>query len=464
MGVRMEKQEELQQWKEHLYELIPEVLKQISWLEQGNVQATTKLDCPKELKAVAEELIGIQNNLGEYQRAQISKQSIEIIKYYAKKAGCSFDDAIAQAVENDRYISKDAIEARGVMGYVLEIQRVYNKYYQKHNVFPINAMNAEVKRACRNFKTDVTLPDKVQTIIEVFLPEYKGINIVEKDYSIEPQSKRELTQEEINKTLNYINKFAKKGKIDKIFAEENQQDFTKMCRLLAKANMSLDEFLKQYTDLTYSKCYSVKVVPAVKQMILFYKNKYLTTKAIKDNDPYLRNKIDVAQKITHKYTMKDLVHYLNINGDNILEGRRSLTVKEIELRAQNLIKKLEEIYPEHVIDKHFITKHPDLYEILKLVASRLNHGDINEFLKQNGFTRESSHASELDERFYLSENDFSFYGFDDLSEVELEECDFKELNPVDYYGVYNRLIFDNQDGPGSGGVVKIMTQNTISNV
>lgn len=462
MGVRMDKQEELQQWKERLVELIPEVLKQITWINDGAVQATIKADCSKGLKSVAEELITIQNNLGEYQRAQISKQSIEKIKYYAKKAGCSFDEIIAQTVDNGRYLSKDAIEARGVMGYVLEIQRVYNEYYQKYNVFPINAMDWKVKRACRNFKTDVTLTDKVQAIIEVFLPEYKGINIVEKDYSIEPQSKRELTQEEIEQLIKYVMTFAEDGKIDKIFAEENEQDFTKMCRLLAKANMSLDEFLKNYTNLTYSKCYSVRVVPAVKQMILAYKYRNSTTKGITDRDSYLRNKIEVAQKITEQYTMRDLVKFLNIDGDNVLEGGQSLTMRELELRTKKFVAQLEKLYPDHVIDKSFIARYPELYESLKLLSSRLNQGDMNKFLAQYGFTRESSHEREIDERFYLSKNDLTYYRFNNLTEVELEECDFKELNPVDYYGVYSKLIFNKQDGLGSRGAKKI-TQDTISN-
>lgn len=462
MGVRMDKQEELQQWKERLSELIPEVKKQITWIENGAVQATMKTDCPKELESVAKELIAIQNNLGEYQRGQISKQNIERIKYYAKKAGCSFDDVIAQAVDNGRYLSKDAIEARGVMGYVLEIQRVYNEYYQKYNVFPINAMDWKVKRACRNFKTDVTLTDKVQAIIEVFLPELNGINIVEKDYKVEPQSKRELTQEEIEQIIKYVVAFAEDGKIDKIFSEENRQDFTKICRLLAKANLTLDEFLKNYTNLTYSKCYSVSVVPAVKQMILAYKYRNSTTKGITDKDPYLRNKIEVAQKITEKYTMRDLVEFLNIDGDNVLEGGQSLTMRELELRTQRFIKQLEKIYPDHVIDKSFIANYPKLYETLKLLSSRLNQGNMNKFLEQYGFTRESSHEREIDERFYLSEMDLVYYRFGDLSDVELENCEIKELDPVDYYGVYNKLIFNNQDGLGSRGTRK-NTQDTISN-
>ena len=180
----MEKHEELFEWKEHLKELTPTILEQIEWIEKGKVQASVSPDCPEKLKAVAERLVELQNSVGEYQRNQISKEDVERIKYFSKTMKMGFDDVVKLAVSNSRYVSKDAIEARGVVGYIMEIQSVYDKIYKSHGVFPINAMNAEVKRACRNFKTDVSIKDKIEAIVEVFMPELGGMEIVETEFCI----------------------------------------------------------------------------------------------------------------------------------------------------------------------------------------------------------------------------------------------------------------------------------------
>lgn len=441
----MTKQEELQKWKERLAELSSKVIEQIDRKQEGFVYASKRPNCPDELNSVANELVAIQNNFGEYQRSQISQQAIQRLKYYSKKKRCSFEEAISAAVDNSRYLSKDTIEARAIADFVLDINRVYEEIYKKYNVFPINAMDAETKRGCRNFKTDVTVTEKVQAIIEVYLPELKGINIVERDYSIVPQSLRELTDKDIQGILEYISVFAEDGKIDAIFADKNKDDVISLCRLLAKSNMTLDKFLKTYTDLTYSKCYSVDVVPAVKQMINSYSDNYKTTRKITTLDPYLRHKIEVAQKATDNYSMRELVDYLDVKGDNDSHLKPALSRTELKLRCDYLLKRLDEIYPEHCIDKDFITTYPDLYELLKLLTSRYEFNDINEFLNHYGFSRESSHEMKVKNVVYLSENDLIHYNFNELSDEELKQCCIKELDPVDYFGTYNKLIYKKLD-------------------
>ena len=145
----MEKQQELFEWKEHLKELTPIIMEQIEWLEKGDVVASVSQNCPEKLKPVAERLVEIQNAVGEYQRNQISKEDVERIKYFSKNLKIGFYDVIKLAVDNSRYVSKDALEAKGVVGFILEIQSVYDKIYKQTGVFPINAMSAESKRACR---------------------------------------------------------------------------------------------------------------------------------------------------------------------------------------------------------------------------------------------------------------------------------------------------------------------------
>lgn len=444
----MEKHEELLQWKEHLKQLTPTILEQIEWLRAGKVQASVNSECPEKLLEVAKRLVELQNASGEYQRNQISKEDIEKIKYFSKTLKISFEDVVKLAVSNSRYVSKDVVEARGVVGYVLEIQSVYENIYKKHGVFPINAMNAEVKRACRNFKTDVSIKDKIEAIVEVFLPELSGMEIVEADYSISPQNKYELTTEEVERLVAYFKAHAQDGKVDSCFELENQKEFLEVCKLLAKANMSPDEFLKKWTDLTYSKCYSVDIIPATKQMVSSYRERFRTTQKITDFDPYLRSKIEAAERMLGKYTIKDLLTYLKVQNDNLGEGRNALSREELEAREFHLIKKLKEFYPNGKIHKNFIRTYPAFYEELKLLASRLGNGNIDNYLAHFGLSRESFHEQHSENVFYLSERDMVFYGFSEMAPADFDECNISELNPRDYFGIYNRLIALRQDGLG----------------
>lgn len=444
----MNKQEELDLWKERLRKLTPVVVSQFEWLKNNNVVASVNPKCPEKLKPVAERLVTLQNSVGEYQRNQISKEDIERIKYFSKMLKISFEEVINQAVSNSRYISKDIIEARGVVGFILNIQSVYDQFYAEHGVFPINAMDAEVKRACRNFKTDVTLKDKIEAIIEVFLPDLEGIHITEKDFSIVPQTKYELTEEEISVLVSYFNSMAEDGKIDKCFDSEHQEDFLSACNLLAKANLTLDEFLKKWTNLTYTKCYSANIIPATKQMVLSYREKHGTTTRISDLDPYLRSKLDAAERVAGKYSVRDLLNHWQIQNDNDINCRNSLTSWNLAEREIFIISKLKELYPDGVIDKDFIKNHPDLYEEIKLLSNRMGATGINDYLQRFGLSRESYHAQASENNIYLSSRDLQYYGFLRMPPIEFDECEISELNPRDYFGVYNKLVFKERDCMG----------------
>lgn len=444
----MEKHEELFEWKQHLKELTPIIMEQIEWLEKGEVVASVSSSCPEKLKTVAEHLVEIQNSVGEYQRNQISKEDIERIKYYSKTSGLGFYEVVKLAVNNSRYVSKDSLEAKGVVGFIIEIQSVYNKFYKQNGVFPINAMSAESKRACRSFKTDVSLKEKIEAIIEVFLPELQGINIVDRDYSIVPQSKYELSEQEISGLVAFFESKAIAGKINSCFDTENQKDFLEVCKLLAKANMTVDEFLKKYTNLSYTKCYSAEIVPAVKQMVLSYQERFDTTTKIREFDPYLRSKIDAAERAVGKYTVRDLLNYWRIPNDNTWEGRNSLTRADLEVRERGLVEKLNEFYSNGVIEKDFIKTHLDLYEELKLLSNRLYQCGIDEYLRKLGFVRQSSHSQASESVIFLSEADLKHYGFNDMAPLDFDECEIAELNPRDYFGVYNKLVWQGLDSLG----------------
>ena len=436
----MDKKQELQEWKNKLRQLVPDIMEQLDWIKQGKVKAEVNPNCPEKLREVAERLVEIQNNSGEYQRNQISKTDVERIKYFSKQNSMGFDDVVKLAVLNSRYMGKTAIEARGVAGFILEIQSVFNKYYNDHGALPINAMNAEVKRACRNFTTDVTLKDKIEAIIEVFLPELQGINIVDRDLTIEKTPKPELSNLEIRQLIEYFNGMAKNGRIDACFKEVNQKEFLRHCKILSKSGVSLDKFLTDYTGLTFSKCYEIQVVPAVEYMVNMHKAKTGTTTNITHTDPYLRHKIEIAEKATGKYSMVELVKELNINGDNEGRCRDHLTENEILMRRNVLLRRLKTLYPSGIIDKDFIKEHPAEYEDLKLVSNRSGFANMDAFLNTAGFKRERFHESARQAVVYLSEGDLNFYHFNQVSPERLKSWGLKELEPSNFIGVYNKLI------------------------
>ena len=53
----MNKQEELDLWKERLRKLTPVVVSQFEWLKNNNVVASVNPKCPEKLKPVAEKFI-----------------------------------------------------------------------------------------------------------------------------------------------------------------------------------------------------------------------------------------------------------------------------------------------------------------------------------------------------------------------------------------------------------------------
>jgi hypothetical protein len=212
--------------------------------------------------------------------------------------------------------------------------------------------------------------------------------------------------------------------------------------------MTVDEFLKKYTNLTYTKCYSAEIVPAVKQMVLSYQERFDTTTKIREFDPYLRSKIDAAERAVGKYTVRDLLNYWKIPNDNTWEGRNSLTKSDLEVRERALIDNLNKFYPDGVIDKNFISEHLDLYEDIKLLSNRFFQCGIDEYLRKLGFVRQSSHAQAAESVIFLSETDLKHYGFNQMSPLEFDECNISELNPKDYFGVYNKLVWQGLDSLG----------------
>ena len=213
--------------------------------------------------------------------------------------------------------------------------------------------------------------------------------------------------------------------------------------------MTVDEFLKKYTGLTYTKCYSVDIIPATKQMVNSYRERFGTTQKITDIDPYLRSKIETAEKVVGQYTIKDLLTHLRVRNDNLGEGRGSLSPEELYSREKFLVEDLKRISKDGVIGKDFIKKYPSMYEELKLLSCRLGTGNIDRYLARFELKRESFHEQHAENVFYLSERDMAYYGFAEMEPEAFDECNISELNPRDYFGVYNRLVVQQQDGLGT---------------
>ena len=89
-----------------------------------------------------------------------------------------------------------------------------------------------------------------------------------------------------------------------------------------------------------------------------------------------------------------------------------------------------------------------MYEELKLLSNRRFQCGVDEYLRKFGFVRQSSHSPASESVIFLSEADLKHYKFDEMSPLDFDECQIAELNPRDYFGVYNKLVWQGLDSLG----------------
>lgn len=437
------------QWKTKLEERLPDVKRQLEIMKKGQQIPYVSEDCPEKLRPLAERLVELQINNGEFRREDITSSDMNKIKDISKATGSSFREVIAYLVKNDAYVNYEVIDARHIIRLLEEFDSVFDKYYDKFGEFPMNTLSPESRRYFKNNKNGLNNIEKLQGILEIYRPKLSNIHITEHNYNALPKSRVELSEQSIEIIKSELNTIAKNGNIDAIFSSKYEKYFKNLCAKLKLAGYTFDRFINEYTDFRYTLCFKADILPAVKQMVKSYYDRNGTSTGITNKDPYLRYKIETAQNVSGCFTTKELFEFFGIKTENF-DNNHKLSQAELDARQKKLFQTLAELYPDKIIKKGFATKYDRLYDELSLLSRRFGYNNMNAYLTDNGFSRIVDKKSN-EKYIYLSECDLNNYEFiSDCQSIEeidkrLKEFGICYIDPYENLGIYKRLIYDGLD-------------------
>ena len=454
MGKNIDVKKSREELKAEWARIAPFVDREYYRSEFGDKIAFISPDCPEKLKPLAERLAIIQNEKGEIKRGYLEKADVQKIKDMSKlKNKLNTREAINLMVENAYYVDNKVISARHILRFLKEFDEIYDEFYIRNGVIPLNAFSKETRLFIKDLHTGLLKEDVMRTILEVYKPEFANINMVHHDHGLIPL--RPLKDEETSQIVADLKEIsAENGSLDVIFASEYEGYLKSLCERLKYAGYNFHTFIAQHTDLKnkYTLCFKCKdIVPAVKKMCESYKRKYNTTKGIMYNDPYLYYKIELVKEILGVYTISEVLEKMGIDADNYDTTNMTLTEEEISQKEKVAFDALESIYPDKFINLKPTQNHIELYEELLYLARRRKFQDINDYLKSKGFSRDMNYNAKNNRNMFLSEKDIVYYEFLDGCEsaedveAKLAELSVELADPYESIGVYRKLAFDGID-------------------
>ena len=438
-------------WKTRLEKRIFDVEREFEKQTQGAMIPYVKETCPQKYLELAERLVKLQIEKGEYRREDISSSDLNKIKDMCKGTGVSFKEMIGKLVANDAYINYEIVDARHIVKLLQDFDSVYEKFYMKFGAFPLNAIDPDVRIYLKHNKNGMSIIEKYRTVLKVYRPEYANIKIEEYNYKALPRSRHTIADEEIEKIKSELASIAKDGNIDILFSKKYETYFKNLANKLKLAGMSFEEFINEYTDFNYSLCFKADTISAVRQMVLDFSCKHYTTKGITKKDPYLRSKVEAAQNAVGIFTTKELFDYLGIACDNYENKNSTIQRHELMLRQRKLFEKLEEIYPDKIIGNDLTKKYDRIYDELCILAKRFGFFDVNEYLQNFGFSRDLDYKRTEGNVIFLSERDLYNYGFlkgcktPEEMQKRLDEFGIELVGPYENLGIYRKLAYEKQD-------------------
>ena len=439
-------------WKLLLERKKEDVEKELKKREAGPKVPYVAETCPEKYRDLAERIVSLQVKLGEFSREDLSKTDVERIKDMKRRdTKLSFKDNIALMVANDGYVNNDTIFARHVIQVLDEFDTIFNRYYQEYGAIPLNVFSTEVRLFFKNHKNGLSKEDMLRGVLEVYRPELANVKIEHHNYEALPRSRQVIEEDEMKRIVAELESIAVNGYIDVIFSPKYETYFKELCARLKVAGYTFDEFISRHTSLDYTYCFSAEIIPAITQMAHSYYRKHGTTVGITEKDPYLRNKIDVAQEVSGVYTIGGLMDHLGIDSDNYENDRSTISREELNYRERKLIARLDELCPDKIIRSAFATKNERLYDEIAFLARRFGFSNINDYLAARGFAREIDYDRKAPRCFYLSERDIEFYEFlrgcehIECAEAFLAEKGVRKVDPYSNLGVYRRLAYEKRD-------------------
>ena len=436
------------QWIQKLEDRKPDTDKELKRRAEGPQIPYIDEDCPEAYKALAERLVMLQIEQGEYRREDIYSSDMYKIKDISKATGLSFRSVISSLVKNDAYVNYDVIDARHILDLLAEFDAAYEKHYAKYGAFPINVLSPEARRYLKNNKNGLTYAQKLQGLVDVYRPHLGTLEFEDHNYEALPKSRIVLSEKNIAQIIAELSTIAKDGNIDEIFAGKYEPYFKNLCAKLKIAGYTFDRFISEHTNLTYTLCFKADILKSVKQMVLFFDAKHGTTRGITFKDPYLRYKVEAAQNVAGVYTSKELFESFGMNTDSLENTNKTLSQDELKRRDRVLFSKIAEIYPDGIIQKGFATKYEKLYDELCMLSKRLGFNSVDEYLAAHGCRRIVDKKS-TENVIYLSERDLEHYGFlrgvktpEEMENVLREKYGIEYVGPYENLGIYRRLAYE----------------------
>lgn len=344
-----------------------------------------------------------------------------------------------------------------------EFLTVYNEQEDKTLPIPYNKFSDATREYMKLFARGVVSATELfSEMINIYIPELKDVRIAHVNHNKVIKSE-EFLDSELKGIVDKLNLIAIDGNIDSLFSGEHEEYLRYLSRLFLNKNISFDEFIMKYTNLDYTRCYSVDTITATKQMIQDFYDEFNTTIGIKKLDTYLYSKIIAGERLTNTHNIKDYIKLLGLYADNNDTKSGALTKKDIDDREELLISELERIYPNKFIELNFTKDYPHLYDLMINISKRKGFMDVNDYISTLGFDRDLNYVSKARKsRIVLSENDIVAYGFlneydgsVDLEEWLEERFGMKLINPIKHAGensvsglksdIYKKLGLDKKD-------------------
>lgn len=385
-----------------------------------------------EYQEIAKRLVEIQNQQGFYTRKNLSDEDYSKLKVLAKKKGMGLKEVVGLLISNDRYLSPEEVDVQNLADLAENVRKVADECSEKFGGIPLNALSQKSRDYLSNKKIKIFLSDKLKLFIQIYCPELKDIPVIERSNLFSQDKYFKFDEEKIQALAEEIkSKFAdENGKIDAIFGEENEDYFTELLGVLRKNRLTFEEFMKDWTDLSYTRVYSLDTIPAVKQMVQSYFSKRRTFRGITSHDPYLRDKIDVVEKYVGRFGIGELLEMWGLDNDTVVNDRQ-ITFAEISKREENLVNSLSILYPEKIIDNGITKVYPEIYDKALSLSKRFNFKKVDDYFKKLGFTRINDYEREKNKgKIMLSERDLFFYNF--IGESFTEDM-LREI--IECYGV-----------------------------
>lgn len=401
----------------------------------------------EEYAGLAEKLVEIQLKKGAIYPKDLSEAELMRIKRLAKKNEISTTEAVLMLVENGNYVGKNRADAIALTQVIEDIKNIVNMPENTEKIITVSLLSKGSKDFLVNKRFNLPMKIIVEQLVETYLPEYSNYRVSSGEFR--PKI-TDLKKQHLRSLQDFEEFLAKQiadktGNIDKIFLPENKEILKELIFALNNSNISFEKFMEM-TGMSYTRIYRLEPLSAVKHMLKQYYDKYKTFTDITTNDPFLRKKIDVAEEISNKHSLNELLELLGLP-TMAGESFKHVPSNYLQNREEKLINSLNEEFPDKVVPEKTYKTHERLSDEIIYMAKRKGFDYADDYLESIGFKRNSKQKIKLSEaKFLMTEDDLIRYNFVEEDNVkyfeEIAKSNGGEIASVEQnYSTYSMLLF-----------------------